>query len=59
VVQCVAVCSSVLQSGTVCCSVLQGVAVCCSVLQSVAGAHICPSIFTCSKTTHSHFTTHI
>ena len=46
--QCVAVCGSVLQSGAsltcaflkstvaVCCSVLQCVAVCCSVLQCVA-----------------------
>jgi len=35
-VQCVAVCCSVLQYVAVCCSVLQCVAVCCSVLQCVA-----------------------
>ena len=34
--QCVAVCCSVLQCVAVCCSVLQCVAVCCSVLQCVA-----------------------
>jgi len=33
VLQCVAVCCSVLQCVAVCCSVLQCVAVCCSVLQ--------------------------
>ena len=32
VVQCVAVCCSVMQCDAVCCSVLQCVAVCCSVL---------------------------
>jgi len=37
VVQCVAVCCSMLQCVAVCCSVLQCVAVCCSVLQCVAG----------------------
>jgi len=36
VVECVAVCWSVLQCVAVCCSVLQCVAVCCSVLQCVA-----------------------
>ena len=35
--QCVAVCCSVLQFVAVCCSVLQCVAMCCSVLQCVAG----------------------
>ena len=34
--QCAAVCCSVLQGVAVCCSVLQCVAVCCSVLQCVA-----------------------
>jgi len=34
--QCAAVCCSVLQCTAVCCSVLQCVAVCCSVLQCVA-----------------------
>jgi len=34
--QCVAVCCSVLQCVAVCCSVLQCVAVCCSVLQCIA-----------------------
>ena len=34
--QCVAVCCSVLQRVVVCCSVLQRVAVCCSVVQRVA-----------------------
>jgi len=34
--QCVAMCCSVLQCAAVCCSVLQCVAVCCSVLQCVA-----------------------
>jgi len=49
VLQCVAVCYSVLQFGavcctvccTVCCSVLQCIAVCCSVLQCVA---VCCSV---------------
>ena len=36
VVDCDAVCCSLLQSVAVCCSVLQCVAVCCSVLQCVA-----------------------
>jgi len=36
--QCVAVCCSVLQCVAVCCSVLQCVAVCCSVLQ--CGHHV-------------------
>jgi len=36
VLQCVAVCCSVLQRVAACCSVLQRVAVCCSVLQRVA-----------------------
>jgi len=35
VLQCVAVCCSVLQCVAVCCSVLQCVAVCCSMLQCV------------------------
>ena len=39
--QCVAVCYSVLQCVAVCCSVLQCVAVCCSVLQCVA---VCCSV---------------
>jgi len=38
VLQCGAVCCSVLQRVAVCCSVLQRVAVCCSVLQHVADA---------------------
>ena len=42
--QCVAVCCSVLQSVAVCCSVLQCVAVCCSVLQCVA---VCSSMLQC------------
>ena len=36
VLQCVAVCCSVLQCAAVCCHILQCVAVCCSVLQCVA-----------------------
>ena len=39
--QCVAVCCSVLQCVAVCCSVLQCGAVCCSVLQCVA---VCYSV---------------
>ena len=39
--QCVAVCCSVLQCVAVCCSVLQCDAVCCSVLQCVA---VCCSV---------------
>ena len=42
--QCVAVCCSVLQCAAVCCSVLQCVAVCCSVLQCVA---VCCSVLQC------------
>ena len=42
VLQCVAVCCSVLQCVAVCCSVLQCAAVCCSVLQCVA---VCRSVF--------------
>ena len=38
--QCVAVCCSVLQCVAVCCSVLQCVAVCCSVLHGIAGNSI-------------------
>ena len=38
--QCVAVCYSVLQCVTVCCSVLQCVAVCCSVLHCVETAFV-------------------
>jgi len=44
VLQCVAVCCSVLQSVAVCCSVLQCAAVCCSVLQSVV---LCCNMFQC------------
>jgi len=44
VLQCVAVCYSVLQRVAACCSVLQCVAVCCSVLQRVAA---CCSVFQC------------
>ena len=44
VLQCVAVCCSVLQCVAVCCSVLQCVAVCCSVLQCVA---VCCSVLQC------------
>jgi len=39
--QCVAVCCSVLQCVAVCCSELQSVAVCCSVLQCVAVDWVC------------------
>ena len=42
--QCAAVCCSVLQCVAVCCSVLQSVAVCCSVLQSAAA---CCSVLQC------------
>ena len=42
--QCVAVCCSVLQCVAVCCSVLQCVAVCCSVLQCVANMRTTPII---------------
>ena len=42
--QCVAVCCSVLQCIAVCCSVLQCVAVCCSVFQCVA---VCCSVLQC------------
>ena len=42
--QCVAVCCSVLQCVAKCCSVLQCVAVCCSVLQCVA---VCCSVLQC------------
>jgi len=42
--QCVAVCCSVLQCVAVCCSVLQCVAVCCSVLQCVAVFAVCCSV---------------
>ena len=42
--QCVAVCCSVLLCVAVCCSVLQCVAVCCSVLQCVA---VCCSVLQC------------
>jgi len=46
VLQCVAVCCSVVQCVAVCCSVLQCVAVCCSVLQCVAAVMsvTCPSL---------------
>ena len=39
-VQCVAVCCSVLQCVAACCSLLQCAAVCCSVLQCVAACNI-------------------
>ena len=42
--QCVAVCCSVLQRVVVCCSVLQCVEVCCSVLQRVV---VCYSLLQC------------
>ena len=42
--QCVAVCCSVLQCVAVCCSMLQCAAVYCSVLQSVP---VCCSVFQC------------
>ena len=45
VLQCVVVCCSVLQCVAVCCSVLQRVAVCCSVLQCVA---VCCSVLQCA-----------
>jgi len=44
VVQCVAVCCSMLQCTAVCCDVLRCVAVCCSVLQCVA---VCCSVLRC------------
>jgi len=44
VLQCVAVCCSVLLCVAVCCSVLQCIAVCCSVLQCVA---VCCSVLQC------------
>jgi len=44
VLKCVAVCCSVLQCVPVCCSMLQCVAVCCSVLQCVA---VCCSVLQC------------
>jgi len=44
VLRCVAVCCSVLQCAAVCCGVLQCVAVCCSVLQCVA---VCCSVLWC------------
>jgi len=40
VLQCVAVCCSVVQCVAVCCSVLQCVAVCCSVVQCGAAANV-------------------
>jgi len=46
VLQCVAVCCSVLQRVAVCCSVLQRVAACCSVLQRTA---VCCRAFQCVK----------
>ena len=52
--QCVAVCCSVLQRVAVCCSVLQCVAVCCSMLQCVAArcsvlqcVAVCRSVLQC------------
>jgi len=44
VLQCVAMCCSVLQCVAMCCSVLQCIAVCCSVLQCVA---VCCSVLQC------------
>ena len=41
--QCVAVCCSVLQRVAVCCSVLQCVAVCCIVVQCVVDMTLCLS----------------
>ena len=46
VLQCVAVCCSVLQCVAVRCSALQCVAVCCSVLQCVA---VCCSVLQCAQ----------
>ena len=43
--QCAAVCCSVLQCAAVCCSALQCVAVCCSVLQCAA---VCCSVLQCA-----------
>ena len=45
VLQCAAVCCSVLQCAAVCCSVLQCAAVCCSVLQCAA---VCCSVLQCA-----------
>jgi len=45
VLQCAAVCCSVLQRAAVCCSVLQCAAVCCSVLQCAAA---CCSVLQCA-----------
>ena len=50
--QCVAVCCSVLQCVAVCCSVLQCVAVCCNVLQYVA---VCFWLSTVCKDCESDF----
>jgi len=46
VMQCVAVCCSVLQCVAVCCIVLQCVAMCCNVLQCVA---VCCSVLQCAS----------
>ena len=51
VLQCVAVCCSVLQCVAVCCSVLQCVTVCCSVLQCVA---VCCSVLQCVADSNGH-----
>jgi len=51
VVQCVAVCCSVLQCVAVCCSVLQCFAVCRSVLQCVA---VCCNVLQCAAVCWTH-----
>ena len=56
VLQCVAVCCSVLQCVVVCCSVLKCVAVCCSVLQCAA---VCCSVLQCVAVRRSVFVTTI
>jgi len=48
VLQCVAVCRSVMQCVAVCCSALQCVAVCCSMLQRDA---VCCSVLQCTHCT--------
>jgi len=47
VLQCVAVCCSVVQCVAVCCSVLQCVAACCSVLQRVAVCSVLQCVAAC------------
>jgi len=56
VLQCVAVCCSVLQYAAVCCNVLQYLAVCCNLLQSIlllarrageaVGLYTCANVYT-------------